>query len=58
MKAFITHGGLMSCEESLHRGVPMLVMPGFGDQFSNAQQAIRMGYGKELRWTELTEEKI
>lgn len=58
MKLFVTHGGLLSAEESLFHGVPMLVMPGFGDQFANAMMATRMGYGLELRWTALSEDAM
>ncbi len=31
-KLFITHGGLMSTEEAIYHGVPIVVMPGFRDQ--------------------------
>ncbi len=58
MKLFITHGGLMSFEEALYNAVPTLTMPGFGDQFANAARARRLGFGKEIRWTELSEEKL
>lgn len=36
--AFITHGGLGSIKESILAGIPMLVLPSFGDQFFNAMR--------------------
>ena len=58
MKLFITHGGLLSTEEGLYHKVPMLVMPGFGDQFSNAARAERMGYGRQLLWNNLDQDNL
>lgn len=38
IKLFITQGGLQSTEESIMYGVPMLIMPFFGDQPYNAKR--------------------
>ncbi|CAB3405818.1 unnamed protein product [Caenorhabditis bovis] len=42
---FWTHGGLGSLMESAHKGVPLLVVPIFGDQMRNAQISKRHGAG-------------
>ena len=38
VKLFITHGGLGSFLESLYHATPLLVMPGFVDQFFMANR--------------------
>lgn len=35
VKLFITHGGLLSCTESILRGKPVVGIPIFGDQMVN-----------------------
>lgn len=42
---FITQGGLQSLEESLYSHVPLVVMPFFADQLSNAQKVKNKGLG-------------
>ncbi|KOC60177.1 Ecdysteroid UDP-glucosyltransferase [Habropoda laboriosa] len=34
-KAFVTHGGLMSTQEAIYFGIPMIGIPLFGDQLTN-----------------------
>ena len=46
--AFITHGGLGSIKEAILAGVPMLVLPSFGDQFFNAMRVRYHGIGEGL----------
>lgn len=58
MKAFIAHGGLLGATEAVHCGVPMVVMPQFGDQFTNAKAVEASGGGVILDFRYLTEENI
>ncbi|XP_015605149.1 UDP-glucuronosyltransferase 2B30-like [Cephus cinctus] len=41
IKAFISHGGLGSVQESLYYGVPLIGMPLFGDQIINIDHCAR-----------------
>jgi UDP:flavonoid glycosyltransferase YjiC (YdhE family) len=41
--AFITHHGMNSTTESILAGVPMVSLPGVGDQLTNAETAVRSG---------------
>jgi UDP:flavonoid glycosyltransferase YjiC (YdhE family) len=43
--AFITHGGANSVHEALSFGVPLAVVPLFGDQPPNADSVVSMGAG-------------
>eukprot|EP00095_Tigriopus_kingsejongensis_P003057 snap_masked-scaffold101_size371023-processed-gene-0.12 protein:Tk03057 transcript:snap_masked-scaffold101_size371023-processed-gene-0.12-mRNA-1 annotation:"udp-glucuronosyltransferase 2b16" len=58
VKLFISHGGLLSTEEAIYHGTPMLFIPGFADQHTNAHQGALNGYGLQLRWASLTEEDL
>lgn len=55
---FISHGGLFGTTESLYHGVPMLLIPFFGDQFRNAHRITLAGYGKFLQHREITKESF
>lgn len=55
---FITHGGILSVEESLFRGVPMLFIPFVGDQQRTARQAQRHGYGVTLQFDDVNQENL
>ncbi|CAG4949313.1 unnamed protein product [Colias eurytheme] len=56
--AFIAHGGLLGMTEAVSAGKPMLVVPFFGDQPSNAAAAESVGFAKVLRYSDLTEESL
>jgi len=43
--AFVTHGGANSMHEALSYGVPMIVVPAFGDQPLNAESIANVGAG-------------
>ena len=46
---FITAGGVNSIHEALSHGVPCLLCPQQGEQFLNARQFEKMGFGKILK---------
>ena len=52
--AFITHGGLGSIKESILAGIPMLVLPSFGDQFFNAYSEFVTIIWEWLSWIDST----
>ena len=56
LKLFVSHCGLGSIVESKFRGVPILGIPLFADQLSNAVGAVREGWVKMLDIKTLTEE--
>ncbi|KAJ8918832.1 hypothetical protein NQ315_011118 [Exocentrus adspersus] len=57
-KLFITHGGLLSTTETVYHGVPILVLPVFGDQKMNGVRVEMNGFGLTLPFSEITEEKL
>lgn len=58
MKLFITHSGLMGTEEAVYHGVPMLMLPLFGDQPVNAASCAEKGIGITLDYHSITEEAL
>lgn len=56
--AFITHGGWNSIMEGARAGVPMIVIPLFGDQFGNQKRVEQRGIGFGLDKFSLTEQNI
>lgn len=58
VKAFISHGGLLGTLEAIYCGVPILVIPHFGDQHLNAKTIEAAGSGVIMKLTEATEEII
>lgn len=58
VKLFITHGGLLSTTETIYHGVPILIIPIFGDQKLNAAAAENSGYGLSVPYADLSEEKL
>ena len=57
-KGFITHGGLLSIQEGVFHGIPLIVLPIFGDQDRNAARIVNTGCGVMLEITKLTEEDL
>uniref|UniRef100_A0A336LZW5 UDP-glucuronosyltransferase n=1 Tax=Culicoides sonorensis TaxID=179676 RepID=A0A336LZW5_CULSO len=55
VKLFITQGGLQSMEETIARGVPVVVIPFFADQDTNAEKIQNLGIGQKLNVEDLTE---
>lgn len=58
VKAFISHGGLLGTTEAVHCGVPVIVMPQYGDQFTNARALESNGGGIILDFRTATEEQV
>lgn len=58
IKAFITHGGLLSMFETVYHGVPIVTIPIFCDHDANAAKAEVDGYAKKLDLKTLTPEKL
>ncbi|CAG2112907.1 unnamed protein product [Medioppia subpectinata] len=54
----ITHGGINTVTESLYFGRPMIAMPGFGEQYDNAQRLHDKGFGLRLDAYKCSEEEL
>ncbi|XP_067620061.1 UDP-glycosyltransferase UGT5-like [Eurosta solidaginis] len=58
VKLFITHGGMHSYIEAVHYGKPIVVMPVFFDQHSNAARAKGKGLGLVVDFSKLTKQEL
>lgn len=58
LKAFVTHGGLLSLTEASSAGIPLVVIPIFGDQYQNAAAVVGRGQGVRLDYTNFTAESL
>ncbi|XP_056630363.1 uncharacterized protein LOC130440939 [Diorhabda sublineata] len=58
IRLFISHGGLLSMTEAIYHGVPILVIPVFGDQATNANNAVYGGFGLSVIYHSFAEEKF
>ncbi|XP_069950947.1 UDP-glycosyltransferase UGT5 isoform X2 [Cherax quadricarinatus] len=58
VELFITHGGLLSTQESICHGKPLIALPVFADQPKNAKMIVNRGLGLALEWEELTVELL
>jgi len=45
-------------QEAIHRGVPVLGIPIFGDQSLNMNKAVTAGYGLSIRLNNVTMESL
>ncbi|XP_001663064.2 UDP-glucuronosyltransferase 2B18-like [Aedes aegypti] len=48
IKLFITHSGLLSTQEAIWNGVPIIGFPLFADQFRNINYCVSLGVAKRL----------
>ncbi|XP_062550536.1 UDP-glucosyltransferase 2-like [Armigeres subalbatus] len=48
VKLFITHSGLLSTQEAVWNGVPIIGFPVFADQHQNINYCVQQGVGKRL----------
>ena len=55
---FVSHGGMNSVSESLHYGVPLVVVPQMGEQELVGRQVERLGAGLHLARTDATAASI
>lgn len=58
LRLFITHGGLGGLTETIYHGKPTILIPIFGDQHSNAENARQFGIGLQLDYLNLTEASL
>lgn len=58
VKAFITHGGMLSITEAVYYGVPFIGIPAFGDQQYNVANAVHKKFAIEYDINTLSEESF
>ncbi|KAJ6636074.1 Nischarin, partial [Pseudolycoriella hygida] len=58
LRAFVTHGGLLSLFESVYHGIPVVSMPVFCDHDSNTAKAVQDGYALKLDLETLTSDNL
>lgn len=54
----MTHGGLLSTQEAVYHGVPVLGLPFISDQLLNMDKAVRDGYALQIRWNQIEEWRV
>jgi glucuronosyltransferase len=58
VRLFITHGGLLSGQEAMYNGVPVIGIPVFGDQKMNVIRSVNEGYGIMLNLKNITKDTV
>lgn len=57
-RGFLTHGGLLSTQEAVYHGVPVIGIPFVTDQENNMIKAVSDGYAIRLDWNNIDEDKL
>ncbi|XP_018394777.1 PREDICTED: UDP-glucuronosyltransferase 2A3-like [Cyphomyrmex costatus] len=58
VKCYLGHGGLLGLSESVYVGLPMVLVPMYGDQFHNSAAAETKGAAVVVAYNDLTEETL
>ena len=58
IKLFISHSGLLSIQEAVYHGVPLIGFPVFADQFKNVNYMVHRGAAKRLSIADFTENEL
>jgi len=58
VRLFITHGGLLSTQETVSRGVPVVGIPIYGDQMLNVVRIVSAGLGVLLEFRNITTDSV
>lgn len=58
LRAFVTHGGLLSMYETVYHAVPVVTMPVFCDHDVNSAKAELDGYAIKLDLATLTSDQL
>ncbi|XP_025156005.1 UDP-glucuronosyltransferase 2B20 isoform X2 [Harpegnathos saltator] len=58
IKCYMGHGGLLGLSESVYVGIPMVLIPLYGDQFHNAAAAENRGVARILSYNNLDEHSL
>lgn len=58
IKVFINHGGTLTTQEAIDKGVPLISLPIYGDQFLNIDKLEAKGVGVRLVYGTLTEKDV
>ncbi|KAL0120587.1 hypothetical protein PUN28_008344 [Cardiocondyla obscurior] len=58
IKAFITHGGLLSTQEAIMYGVPLIGIPLFAEQFMNIDACVARNIALRLDVHTITEKDM
>ena len=58
IKLLICHGGLNSVMEAIYHGLPIIGLPIFHDHNTTAANIENFGIGKQMKWSEITEDTL
>ena len=58
VKAFVSHGGAGSFQETICHQTPIIGVPFSGDQIVNVKEAVNRNIGRSVPWFEMEEEEF